>query len=98
MEEIGDNKVVGILITHAHFGHIGALEGLYNKTKANIYYRNINNEINYENLIDVKEKEYDLGDFIFKCIVYLEKSNIFLNDHYSALFLVFSEILRMKYQ
>ena len=68
MEEIGDNKVVGILITHAHFDHIGALEGLYNKTKANIYYRNINNEINYDNLIDVKEKEYDLGDFIFKCI------------------------------
>lgn len=27
--------------------------------------------------------------FVFKCIVYLEKSKVFLNDHYSALFPVF---------
>ena len=33
-EEIGDNKVLGVLITHSHFDHIGALRNFL--TKRNI--------------------------------------------------------------
>ena len=33
VSEIGDNKVVGVLVTHNHFDHIGALEQLKNYYK-----------------------------------------------------------------
>ena len=68
LDMIKDTKIVGILITHAHFDHIGALKELEEKTNAPIYYRNINNELNYNNLIDIKETEYNINDFNFKVI------------------------------
>lgn len=34
---IGDKKVVGIIITHYHFDHIGALEELKYKYQTNVY-------------------------------------------------------------
>ena len=68
LEMIGDTKIVGILITHAHFDHIGALKELEEKTSAPIYYRNINNELNYNYLIDIKEEEYNITGFKFKVI------------------------------
>jgi len=34
---IGDHKVVGIIITHYHFDHIGALEELKNKYQVEVY-------------------------------------------------------------
>jgi hydroxyacylglutathione hydrolase len=34
---IGDYKVVGIIITHYHFDHIGALEALKNKYQVEVY-------------------------------------------------------------
>ena len=30
-EEVGDNKVLGVLITHSHFDHIGALRNFLTK-------------------------------------------------------------------
>ena len=57
-----------ILITHAHFDHIGALNQLINKYKVPVYYHNINDEIEYNNLINVEEKEYTVGNFKFKVI------------------------------
>jgi glyoxylase-like metal-dependent hydrolase (beta-lactamase superfamily II) len=51
---IGDNKVVGVLITHNHFDHVGALSNFDEKL---IY--------NFSNL---EEKEYTIADFTFEVI------------------------------
>ena len=57
-----------ILITHAHIDHIGALKELLEEYKVDLYYSNINNEIEYKKLININEKEYDINDFKFKVI------------------------------
>ena len=57
-----------ILITHAHFDHIGALKDLIDNYKVPIYYNNVNNEIDYKKLINVEEKEYVINNFNFKVI------------------------------
>jgi len=54
INEIGTNKVVGVLITHNHFDHVGALS---NFDKEPIY--------NFSNL---EEKEYNIYDFNFEVI------------------------------
>lgn len=51
---IGDSKVVGVLITHNHFDHIGAVS-------------NINKDIIYD-YRNLKEKEYNIENFKFKVI------------------------------
>lgn len=56
-EEIGDNKVLGVLITHSHFDHIGALRNFLTKRSIKIFKRS-----------NVEEQEYTLGDFKFKGI------------------------------
>lgn len=77
IDTIGNKKVVGCLITHTHFDHIGALKGIcsYYKIKLNDY-----NEGNFfYEVIDTKghtndsitfyfkkEKVMFCGDFIFK--------------------------------
>lgn len=53
-QKINNNKVVGVLITHNHFDHVGALS-YFEKDK--IY--------NYNNL---EEKEYKLDNFTFDVI------------------------------
>ena len=68
LDEIGDLKVLGVLITHAHFDHIGALDDLLKKYDVPVYYKNINKEINKNNLIDLQEKDYSIEDLKFKCI------------------------------
>lgn len=55
--EIGDNKVLGVLITHSHFDHIGALRNFLTKRSIKIFKRS-----------NLEEKEYTIGDFKFKCI------------------------------
>lgn len=50
-------NVVGILITHRHFDHIGALDDLLNDYKVLIYEDN-----------NTLEKEYNIMDFTFKVI------------------------------
>lgn len=57
-EEIGDNKVLGVLITHSHFDHIGALRNFLTKRSIKIFKRS-----NLE-----ENKDYKIGDFTFKCI------------------------------
>lgn len=56
-ENIGDNKVLGVLITHSHFDHIGALRNFLTKRSIKIFKRS-----------NLEEKEYTIGDFKFKCI------------------------------
>lgn len=67
---IEDNKLnlLAILITHAHFDHIGALKELLDKYKVPVYSNNRNNEIKYDNIINIKEEEYSINDFKFKVI------------------------------
>lgn len=61
-------KLNAVLITHAHFDHIGALSDLIEKYNCDVYYHNVNNEIYYTKLIDVFEKEYTVDSFKFKVI------------------------------
>ena len=56
-EEIGNNKVLGVLITHSHFDHIGALRNFLTKRSIKIFKKS-----------NLEEKEYIVGDFEFKCI------------------------------
>jgi glyoxylase-like metal-dependent hydrolase (beta-lactamase superfamily II) len=55
---VGDNNVIGVLITHSHFDHIGALRNFLTKRSIKIFKKS--------NLED--QKEYKIGDFKFKCI------------------------------
>ena len=57
INKIGNLIVDGILITHFHFDHIGALNELKEYYKCNVY--SINN---------LEEKEYKIGNFIFDVI------------------------------
>jgi len=54
---IDKKEVLGILITHHHFDHIGALEEIKNKYQVKVY--------DYFNL---SEKEYNIGPFNFEVI------------------------------
>lgn len=60
-------NISGILITHAHFDHIGALNDILKEYNVPVYYYNINNELK-ENIINLEEKEYVIDDFKFKVI------------------------------
>ena len=54
---VGDNKVLGVLITHSHADHIGALRNFLTKRSIKIFKRS-----------NLEEKEYEIGDFKFQCI------------------------------
>ena len=56
-DAIGDSKVLGVLITHSHFDHIGALRNFLTKRSVKIFKKS-----------NLEEKEYTVGDFKFKCI------------------------------
>ena len=56
-EEVGDNKVLGVLITHSHFDHIGALRNFLTKRSIKIFKKS-----------NLEEKNYKIGEFEFKCI------------------------------
>jgi len=55
--EVGENKILGVLITHSHFDHIGALRNFLTKKSIKIFKKS-----------NLEEKEYTIGDFKFKCI------------------------------
>lgn len=57
VDNIANLNVIGILITHSHFDHVGALGELKDKYKVRVY--------NKENL---EEKEYQIKDFVFDVI------------------------------
>lgn len=79
IDKIGDRKLIGILITHNHFDHIGALENILNKYEVEVYDKN-----------NLEEKEYNIGEFKFKIIFnpghtsdsvsYLFDNNLFCGD------------------
>ena len=56
-EKIGNNKVLGVLITHAHFDHVGALRNFLTKRSIKIFKKS-----------NVLEQEYTIGDFSFEVI------------------------------
>ena len=56
-EAIGEDKVLGVLITHSHFDHIGALRNFLTKRSIKIFKRS-----------NLEEKEYTIGPFTFNCI------------------------------
>lgn len=56
-EMIGDNKILAVLITHSHFDHIGALRNFLVKRSIKIFKRS-----------NLMEKEYEIGDFKFRCV------------------------------
>lgn len=53
---IGDDKILGVLVTHSHFDHIGALRDFLNMNRRLKIFKK-------SNLID--EKEVTVGDFKF---------------------------------
>jgi len=56
-EAIGDMKLLGILITHHHFDHVGALKEMVE------YYDTIVYDFN-----NLKEQEYKIGPFVFEVV------------------------------
>ena len=56
-DAIGDNKVLGVLITHSHADHIGALRNFLTKRSIKIFKRS-----------NVEEQSYQIGDFKFDAI------------------------------
>ncbi len=56
-EKIGDSKILGVLITHAHFDHVGALRNFLTKRSIKIFKRS-----------NVLEQAYTIGDFNFEVI------------------------------
>ena len=56
-EVINGRKVLGVLITHSHFDHIGALRNFLTKRSIKIFKRS-----------NLEEKDYTIGDFKFSCI------------------------------
>ncbi len=56
-KELEDKEVLGILITHSHFDHVGALTNLVNDYNVKVYKFN-----------ELKEQEYKIGPFTFDVI------------------------------
>lgn len=56
-EKIGDNKILGVLITHSHFDHVGALRNFLTKRSIKIFKKS-----------NAREQNYQLGDFNFDVI------------------------------
>lgn len=47
-EKIGDAKVLGVLITHSHFDHVGALRNFLTKRNIKIFKKSVSPNGNYE--------------------------------------------------
>lgn len=56
-KELSDLKVLGVLITHGHFDHVGALSELLDDYNVSVY-----------DFKTCEEKEYQVGPFIFSVI------------------------------
>lgn len=56
-EKIGERKVLGVLITHSHFDHVGALRNFLSKKGIKIFKKS-----------NTLEQEYKIGDFTFSCL------------------------------
>lgn len=56
-EAIGDAKVIGVLVTHAHFDHVGALRNFLTNKRMKVFKHST-----------VQEQEYTIDDFKFEVI------------------------------
>ena len=56
-DAIGDNKILGVLVTHSHYDHIGALRHFLTKRSIKIFKRS-----------NLEEKSYKIGSFEFDAI------------------------------
>ena len=56
-EVVGECKVLGVLLTHSHFDHIGALRNFLTKRSVKIFKKS-----------STEEKKYQIGDFSFQVI------------------------------
>lgn len=56
-EVVGNNKVLGVLITHSHFDHIGALRNFLTKRSIKIFKKS-----------SLTEGKYTIGNFNFECL------------------------------
>lgn len=56
-EVVGDNKVLGVLITHSHFDHIGALRNFLTKRSIKIFKKS-----------SLTENKYTIENFNFECL------------------------------
>lgn len=56
-EVVGNNKVLGVLITHSHFDHIGALRNFLTKRSIKIFKKS-----------SLTESKYTIGNFNFECL------------------------------
>lgn len=55
--QVADNKLIGILVTHRHPDHIGALDKFVKEYGVPVYDRS-----------NLEEKKYEIGDFKFEVI------------------------------
>lgn len=56
-DKIGEDKVLGVLVTHSHFDHVGALRNFLNKRSIKVFKKS-----------NLQEREYELGNFKFDVI------------------------------
>ena len=56
-EKIGDAKVLGVLVTHSHFDHVGALRNFLSKRSIKVFKKS-----------NLREGDYTLKDFNFEVI------------------------------
>lgn len=79
---IADRKVEGIIITHHHFDHVGALKELEKGTGATVY-----------DISNLKKGKNAIGNFQFECIytpghkedsisIYFEKENVLFSGDF----------------
>ena len=57
IDKIENRRVIGVIVTHYHFDHIGALDEILNKYKVMVYDRN-----------NMVEGENKIGEFIFDVV------------------------------
>ena len=57
VDKIGNRRVIGVIVTHYHFDHIGALDEILNKYNVMVYDR--------KNMVEGENK---IGEFIFDVV------------------------------
>ncbi len=77
-ESVGTDQVVGILLTHRHFDHVGALDKCIKEYQVPVYEYKI-----------LEEKDYVLGPFHFRLLYtpgHTKDSVIYIFEDYSIIF------------